>query len=133
MKLELSHLEPFLGKEAILSAETKVAATYNTIYNKTGEGNDFLGWVNLPSELDETLVSDIEQTAKDLRAKSDIFVVIGIGGSYLGARAVIEALSNHFAPLTDQKPLIVYAGHNMSEDYLSELMEVLDKRIIPWL
>ena len=128
MKLELSHLEPFLGKDAILSAETKVAATYNTIYNKTGEGNDFLGWVNLPSELDETLISDIEQTAKDLRSKSDVFVVIGIGGSYLGARAVIEALSNHFAPLTDQKPLIVYAGHNMSEDYLSELIEVLDKK-----
>ena len=128
MKIELSHLEPFLGKDAILSAETKIAATYNTIYNKTGEGNDFLGWVNLPSELDETLISDIEQTAKDLRSKSDVFVVIGIGGSYLGARAVIEALSNHFAPLADQKPLIVYAGHNMSEDYLSELIEVLDKK-----
>ena len=128
MNLDLSHLESFLGKDAILSAETKIAATYNTIYNKTGKGNDFLGWVNLPSDLDEMLISDIEQTAKDLRAKSDVFVVIGIGGSYLGARAVIEALSNHFAPLADKKPLIVYAGHNMSEDYLSELLAVLDKK-----
>ena len=67
-------------------------------------------------------------TASALRKKSEIFVVVGIGGSYLGARAVIEALQNHFAPLADEKPLIVYAGHNMSEDYLHELMAILDKK-----
>ena len=128
MKLDLSHISSFLNEEAIKAAEAKVAAAYNTIYNKTGAGNDFLGWVNLPSEISEAMIADIEQTAQALRAKSDIFVVIGIGGSYLGARAVIEALSNHFAPLAEQKPLVVYAGHNMSEDYLSELLEVLDKK-----
>ena len=128
MKLNLKHIYPFIGKEAIQSYETEVASTYNTIYNRTGAGNDFLGWVNLPSEIDESLIADIEQTAAQLRKKSDLFVVIGIGGSYLGARAVIEALQNHFAPLTDERPLVVYAGHNMSEDYLKELIAVLDKK-----
>ncbi len=128
MKLELTHTNSFVNKEKIQSYESQVASTYNTIYNRTGAGNDFLGWVNLPSEIDESLVSDIEKTASELRKKSEIFVVIGIGGSYLGARAVIEALQNHFAPLTDAKPLVVYAGHNMSEDYLRELMAVLDKK-----
>ncbi|MBO7083153.1 MAG: glucose-6-phosphate isomerase [Bacteroidales bacterium] len=128
MKLELTHTNSFVSKEKIQSYESQVASTYNTIYNRTGAGNDFLGWVNLPSEIDESLIADIEQTAAMLRKKSEIFVVIGIGGSYLGARAVIEALQNHFAPLTDAKPLVVYAGHNMSEDYLQELMAILDKK-----
>ncbi len=128
MKLELTHTNSFVNKEKIQSYESQVASTYNTIYNRTGAGNDFLGWVNLPSEIDESLVSDIEKTASELRKKSEIFVVIGIGGSYLGARAVIEALQNHFAPLTDAKPLVVYAGHNMSEDYLRELIAILDKK-----
>ena len=128
MKLELTHTNSFVNKEMIQSYESQVASTYNTIYNRTGAGNDFLGWVNLPSEIGESLIADIEKTAAELRKKSEIFVVIGIGGSYLGARAVIEALQNHFAPLTDAKPLVVYAGHNMSEDYLHELMAILDKK-----
>ena len=128
MKLELTHTNSFVSKETIQSYESQVASTYNTIYNRTGAGNDFLGWVNLPSEIDESLIADIEKTASELRKKSDLFVVIGIGGSYLGARAVIEALQNHFAPLSGEKPLVVYAGHNMSEDYLSELMAILDKK-----
>ena len=128
MKLDLSHIKPFLNEELEKSAENRISKTYETIFNKNGAGNDFLGWVNLPSEISDEMLSDIEQTAKSLREKSELFVVIGIGGSYLGARAVIEALQNHFAPLADQKPLVVYAGHNMSEDYLSELLAVLDKK-----
>ena len=128
MKIDLSHINPFLDKDIVSALESRIPETYSTIYNKTGAGNDFLGWVSLPSEIDEALLADIEKTAADLRKKSEIFVVIGIGGSYLGARAVIEALQNHFAPLTNDKPLIVYAGHNMSEDYLHDLMAVLDKK-----
>ena len=114
MKIDLTHAEPFLDKAVVNSLESRISNVYETVFNKTGAGNDFLGWVNLPSEIDESLLADIEKTAADLRKKSEIFVVIGIGGSYLGARAVIEALQNHFAPLTGEKPLIVYAGHNMS-------------------
>ena len=128
MKIDLTHVQPFLDENLKNNLESRVSEIYETIFNKTGAGNDFLGWVNLPSEIDENLLADIEKTAADLRKKSDIFVVIGIGGSYLGARAVIEALQNHFAPLTDEKPLIVYAGHNISEDYLHDLMAVLDKK-----
>ena len=128
MKIDLTHINPFLKKELVNELEARIPATYETIYQKTGAGNDFLGWVNLPSEIDENLLADIEKTANELRKKSEIFVVIGIGGSYLGARAVIEALQNHFAPLTGEKPLVVYAGHNMSEDYLHDLMAILDKK-----
>jgi len=128
MKIDLTHVQPFLDKNLKSNLEARVPEVYETIFNKTGAGNDFLGWVNLPSEMDENLLSDIEKTAADLRKKSEIFVVIGIGGSYLGARAVIEALQNHFAPLAGDAPLIVYAGHNMSEDYLHDLMAVLDKK-----
>ena len=128
MKIDLSHVQSFLDEKQKSNLESRVSEVYETIFNKTGAGNDFLGWVNLPSEIDESLLADIEKTAADLRKKSDIFVVIGIGGSYLGARAVIEALQNHFAPLTGEKPLIVYAGHNMSEDYLHDLMAILDKK-----
>ena len=128
MNIDLTHVNPFLNKDVVNELESRIPATYDTIYQKTGAGNDFLGWVSLPSEIDENLLADIEKTAAELRKKSEIFVVIGIGGSYLGARAVIEALQNHFAPLTGEKPLIVYAGHNMSEDYLHDLMAVLDKK-----
>ena len=128
MNIDLSHVQSFVDEKLKSNLESRISNVYETIFNKTGAGNDFLGWVNLPSEMDETLLADIEKTAAVLRQKSDIFVVIGIGGSYLGARAVIEALQNHFAPLTDEKPLIVYAGHNMSEDYLHDLMAVLDKK-----
>ena len=128
MKIDLTHVLPFLDTKVKNDLESRIPGIYNTVFHKTGAGNDFLGWVNLPSEIDENLLADIEKTAAYLRKKSDIFVVIGIGGSYLGARAVIEALQNHFAPLTNDKPLIVYAGHNMSEDYLHDLMAVLDKK-----
>ena len=128
MKIDLTHTEPFLDKAVVNALESRISSVYETIYKKTGAGNDFHGWLNLPSEIDEALLADIEKTAADLRKKSEIFVVIGIGGSYLGARAVIEALQNHFAPLTGEKPLIVYAGHNMSEDYLHDLMAILDKK-----
>ena len=128
MKIDLTHVQPYLNNDIKSNLESRTSSVYKTIYEKTGAGNDFLGWVSLPSEIDDNLLTDIEKTAANLRKKSDVFVVVGIGGSYLGARAVIEALQNHFAPLTDDKPLIVYAGHNMSEDYLHDLMAVLDKK-----
>ena len=128
MKIDLTHVLPFLDEKSKNNLESRVSTVYDTIFNKTGAGNDFLGWVSLPSEIDENLLADIEKTAEELRKKSEIFVVIGIGGSYLGARAVIEALQNHFAQLTGERPLIVYAGHNMSEDYLHDLLAVLDKK-----
>ena len=128
MKIDFTHAESFMDKSLVQSLESQISEIYKMVYQKTGAGNDFLGWVNLPTEIDESLFADIENKAAELRKKSEIFVVIGIGGSYLGARAVIEALQNHFAPITNERPLIVYAGHNMSEDYLHDLLAVLDKK-----
>ena len=128
VKVNISGCRSFVGESAYQAYVKKALAGLEELKGGQGAGNDFLGWVNLPSEIDESLIADIEKTAFELRKKSDLFVVVGIGGSYLGARAVIEALQNHFAPLTGEKPLVVYAGHNMSEDYLSELIAILDKK-----
>jgi glucose-6-phosphate isomerase len=88
---------------------------------KTGAGNDFLGWVSLPHEIPEALLQDIQQTANSLRTKSDVIVSIGIGGSYLGARAVIEAIQGPLAPYREELQ-ILFAGHNISSWYLQDLL-----------
>jgi glucose-6-phosphate isomerase len=100
------------------------------LLNKTGKGNDFLGWVDLPLKSDREIFSRIESDVERLRKISEIFVVTGIGGSYLGARAVIEALGHSFYDLLEERkfPYVVYAGHHLSEDYIAELLEILDKK-----
>lgn len=126
----LKHIKNFVSDEQLLKYNNKVSDTFRTIYERTGAGNDFLGWRTLPSEMTKDFIQDIKNQAEILRKKSEIFVVIGIGGSYLGARAVIEAISHQFAQLIN-KPgdtQIVYAGHNMSEEYMVELLELLDKK-----
>lgn len=129
IKVELSHIKGFISENQLDTYKKKVAATFNTIYSRTGAGNDFLGWVNLPMSIKTDFIKDIKAKADELRKKSDVFVVIGIGGSYLGARTVIEALSNHFAQLVDTgSPKIIYAGHNMSEDYMHDLIKLLDEK-----
>ncbi|MDE6703215.1 MAG: glucose-6-phosphate isomerase, partial [Muribaculaceae bacterium] len=96
----------------------------------SGLGNDFLGWVKLPSETPSSLLDDINATAASLRENCDTVVVIGIGGSYLGAKAVIEALSDSFAAYRhDAAPHVLFAGQNIGEDYLYELSDYLkDKK-----
>jgi len=101
----------------------------NALYSKTGKGNDFLGWVKLPSEIGESQLQDIEKTAKDFAAGIDVCVVIGIGGSYLGAKAVNDAIADNFAWLKGgSHPHMIFAGHNICEDYLHELIQLLDKK-----
>ena len=102
---------------------------HEAVLNKTGKGNDFLGWVDLPSTIDESLLKSIASSAAKMQEKAELFVVIGIGGSYLGARAVIEALQDNFAALKTgrNKPFIIYAGQNIGEDYMSQLLSLLDK------
>jgi len=127
---DLKHIRSFVTDEQLREYENKIENTFKTIYDKSGAGNDFLGWVTLPSEMTKEFIQDIKNQAELLRKKSEVFVVVGIGGSYLGARAVIESLTHQFASLMDKanETQIVYAGHNMSEDYLVELLELLDKK-----
>jgi glucose-6-phosphate isomerase len=130
INVSIQHALNFITQEEIHSFQHDIDRHYYSIMNKTGKGNEFLGWVELPSELDELLIHTIEQIAEKIRKKAEIFVVIGIGGSYLGARAVIEALSHNFQHLKkdNKNPLIVYAGQNIGEDYLAELLEILDHK-----
>ena len=120
----------FNSKENVLAYEAQVKAAQEALENGTGKGNDFLGWLHLPSSITKEHLADLKATAQVLRENCDAAVVAGIGGSYLGARAVIEALSNSFAWLQDKKsgPVILYAGHNIGEDYLYELTEYLKEK-----
>lgn len=130
LKLELDQLYGFISKEQLMAYEKPVYNAYRKIYNKTGAGAEFLGWVDLPSATADESIRRIQNHAAELREKSEVFVVIGIGGSYLGARAIIEAHLHHFSMLKGERkaPHILYAGQNISEDYLADLIDVLDNK-----
>ena len=129
ISIDISKVYDFITREEINSFDKKIQEHHASILNKTGKGNDFLGWVNLPSEIDQTILNSIEHIASKFKNNIDVFVVIGIGGSYLGARAVIEALSHNFSSLKkNEYPVILYAGQNISEDYLKDLLEVIDEK-----
>lgn len=130
IKLDIEKVLSFVSKEEIAKNASLAKKCNETLHNGSGKGNDFLGWLDLPSSVTEEQIKDIEQTAALLRDKCEVVVVVGIGGSYLGARAVIEALSSSFDWLQrDRKnPVIVYAGNNIGEDYISELMAYLSDK-----
>ena len=130
LKLDISKVYRFVPESTIFGSEPMVKEQLKKLYNKSGEGNDFLGWIDLPSKISEELIADIEKTAAKIRANIDILVVVGIGGSYLGARAIIDALSHNFGWMRQQtgNPQIVFAGQNIGEDYITELLEILDKK-----
>ena len=96
-----------------------------SLKNGTSKGNDFLGWLDLPAAITEAELNDIEKTAAELRSRTQVLVVIGIGGSYLGARAVIEALAGSFDNFGQSAMKVIFAGHNIGEDYYHELMTYL--------
>ncbi len=127
LKIDISNALNFVSSENVTKLQNQTGAHLDALYNKTGKGNDFLGWVNLPSSISSEHINDVKQTAEALKSKVDYVVVIGIGGSYLGARAVIDALSNSFDYLqTNRKnPVILYAGQNIGEDYTAELLDLL--------
>ena len=116
-----------VSAEAVMAYEQQVAKCQEMLVNGTGAGNDFLGWMNLPADIRPQL-ADIQATADLLRRECEVIVCIGIGGSYLGAKAVIDALSSSFAWLEGEKPAIVYAGQNIGEDYLYELQALLKNK-----
>lgn len=127
IKLHMDKAFGFVSAEAVKGYAEETARLNKVLHAGTGKGSDFLGWLNLPSEIDEAHLADIEATAQVLRDNCEVVVVVGIGGSYLGAKAVIDALSNSFDWLQTkrQSPVIVYAGQNIGEDYLFELQEML--------
>lgn len=131
LKINIENILSFVPQNDIFSQGSNVAEANSSIYNKTGKGSDFLGWVDLPSRAlaNSAELKRINDTADSLAEISDIIVVIGIGGSYLGARAAIDALSSNFNSLLGKEerkaPLILYAGNNIGEDYHAELLKIL--------
>ena len=105
-------------------------AAHTQLAQRSGAGNDFLGWLNLPTDYDKEEFARIKQAARRIQEKADVLVVIGIGGSYLGAKAVIDALNNYFynwhSKEKRQTPQIVYAGNNISGSYLKQLVDFLE-------
>lgn len=131
ISLNITKAASFLAEGAVKAYEPKVKAAQDALENGTCEGNDFLGWLHLPSSITPEFLNEIQAVANTLREKCEVVVVAGIGGSYLGARAVIEGLGNSFAWLVNDKknPTILFAGNNIGEDYLFELTSFLkDKK-----
>lgn len=127
ISLDFTKAASFLGEGAVEAYEPKAKAALEALENSTCPGNDFLGWLHLPSSITPDFLDEVQAVANTLREKCEVVVVAGIGGSYLGARAVIEALGNSFAWLIQDKknPQILFAGNNISEDYLAELTDYL--------
>ena len=128
VKFDYSKVCNFVSKEEISALYPKAHEALKSLRNGTSKGNDFLGWLDLPANMSAAELDDIQKTARELRERTEVVVVIGIGGSYLGAKAVIEALSGSFHNFDKADMKIVFAGHNIGEDYFHELIEYLDKK-----
>lgn len=129
IRVTIDPVKGFVKEKEVFSFREEIKEHVQSLMEKTGKGNDFLGWIDLPAEITNDFLDSLETAADSLAAISEIVVVTGIGGSYLGARAVIDALNKHFAALMPgENPLVLYAGHNIAEDYLSELLSLLDAK-----
>lgn len=127
IQVQIEQASTFAGIDNLAVQFRKAQECLAVLKNKTGKGNFFLGWMDLPMKVSAGELDEINRTAAIFRELQAV-VVIGIGGSYLGAKAVIDALTHSFSHLSDNRqPKIFYAGQNISEDYLAELMEILDK------
>jgi glucose-6-phosphate isomerase len=129
IKIDVKNVLSTISAEQIHALDGNAADALEKLHKGTGEGADFLGWVNLPTDTTDALIADIEACAQQLRQSCDYVVAIGIGGSYLGSKAVIEALSDSFSALranTDSRRCrVLFAGQNIGEDYLNELQDLL--------
>jgi glucose-6-phosphate isomerase len=130
INLDISKVYSFVDKEKIEAMSSDTMVANKALEEKTGKGNDFLGWVNLPSAIDEAMLADIESTARKLQDNIDVVIVIGIGGSYLGSKAVAEAMTDTFAHLKGnaKNPVVLFAGQNLGENYLVEMLQLLEKK-----
>ena len=128
IKFDYSKICSFVDKEDFAALMPQAQKAMKGLVEGTCKGNDFLGWLNLPVDISTEKMADIEKTAANLRARTQVVVVIGIGGSYLGARAVIEALSNSFHNYESASMKVIFAGHNISEDYYYELQNYLENK-----
>lgn len=125
IQLDYSKALSFIGEHELTQQEDLVKLIHQTIHEGTGAGNDFLGWLDLPVDYDKEEFSRIQDAAQCVKQNSEVLVVIGIGGSYLGARAAIEMLTSSFRTNTEY-PEIVFVGNHLSSSYTAELIDYLD-------
>lgn len=129
VKLIDDYLAEFISESDIDSYRDTVRDIHNKIHNKKGEGSEFLGFIDLPYTLDEKLLCDIKQTAQKIKTQCDIFIVIGIGGSYLGSKAAIDVLTSPlYNELPGNNPKIYFAGNDMNPQYYAELLSICEGR-----
>ncbi|MDB5083921.1 MAG: pgi [Bacilli bacterium] len=125
---------PFLHEHEVYNLEPAIVAAHEQLHNKTGVGHEYLGWIDLPTGYDKQEFARIREAAQRIQADSDVLVVIGIGGSYLGARAAIDLLNHSFYNLLPKHqrktPEIYYAGNNISSTYLKHLFELIGDKDI---
>ncbi|HLR40382.1 MAG TPA: glucose-6-phosphate isomerase [Virgibacillus sp.] len=123
---------PFLNQSEIDNLGSFVQTAHDDLHNQTGAGSDFLGWINLPKAYDQEEFARIKASAEKIKQDTDILLVIGIGGSYLGARAAIEMLNHSFQNLLSeekrQAPQVIFVGHHMSSTYMTELFDILENK-----
>ncbi len=129
VKLNKKYLEKFVGEHELCGMSAQVNAAVKTLHEKTGQGSDFLGWLTLPTDYDKEEFARIQQAAKKIQGNSEVLVVIGIGGSYLGARAAIEFLKSPFYNnMKKDTPDIYYVGNNINPTYLNEVISICEGR-----
>ena len=131
IKLKLTGLRRFVRTEAEIADYTaQVAPAQSTLVNGSGAGNDFLGWLNLPVDYDRDEFARIKQAAKKIQQTCDVLIVIGIGGSYLGARAAIEFVNGQFYNQVRPEgiPEVYFAGNNISSSYLNDIIKMIGDR-----
>jgi len=132
--LDLSKTKPYLNEHETHNLQQMIDAAHHMLHNKTGSGSDFLGWIDLPINYDKAEFQRIQKAAEKIKKTSEVLVVIGIGGSYLGARAAIEMLNHSFYGLLPNNkkdaPVILFAGNNISSTYMSELLEAVEGKDI---
>lgn len=134
IRLDFSGVEPFVSKEELFSMENKIYECHDMLLNKNGRGSEMLGWMDLPYDTSEEEVQKIINAAEKIKKQADVFIVIGIGGSYLGAKAIIDLFTNSFSNMISRSerkfPEIIFAGNSLSGKYLRDLVEyVQDKDI----
>jgi glucose-6-phosphate isomerase len=130
IKVDVRNTFSFIDASDVFSLQNEIKLHHQTLLNKSGKGSDFLGWVDLLGNTSNEVLSQINKEAERIKGLAEVVVVIGIGGSYLGARAVIDALSNPFLALQAKRnlPVMVYAGNNISDDYHAALLDLLDQK-----
>jgi len=129
LRVNIEDIYQFATEDQVQSLMPTVEQSIKTLYAGNGKGSDYLGWLNLPSLITPEQIDAINEVANDLRSKSEVVVVVGIGGSYLGAKSIIESLSHSFTgSIEGNAPRVIFAGFNICEEYHSELLELLDKK-----